>query len=135
MERRLQQYPKRMSPSRSTVNRLPKGGHATCCLLVVHRGLDRLIRSPEAIAERCEHRRALRRPSKDRLRLPQESALEAFADTSWVAQTDKLAGPKSYPKRPPTAQTSVLWAVGEGLVCAVNATQEAGQVSLVTWPT
>src|SRR3984957_6801776 len=60
MERRLWQFPKRMSPSRSTVNRLPKGGHVSYCLLVVHRGRDRRFRRPEAIAERCEHRRALR---------------------------------------------------------------------------
>jgi hypothetical protein len=53
---------KRMSPSRSTVTRRPKGGHATCwcSLLVEHRGLDRLFRRPDAIAKRCEHRGALR---------------------------------------------------------------------------
>jgi hypothetical protein len=47
-------------------HRLPKGEHALYSLLVEHRGLGRLIRRPEAIAERCQNRGTL----CDRRRIP-----------------------------------------------------------------
>jgi hypothetical protein len=37
------------------------------------------------------------------------AVLEAFAVTSWVAHTDKLAGPKLYSTSPPRAKTWNLW--------------------------
>src|SRR5882724_10557686 len=40
-----------------------------------------------------------------------EAALEALAETSCVAHTDKLAGPKLYSTSPPTAKTLNFWAL------------------------